>query len=131
MIEFRVHSSKHFIELDKTELEIFFRVKKADNNALAAQEKVSIINYTGATLFKDIEVELNDKTITYAGSNYAERAMMETLLSFGKDAGTSWLQAGLYYKDTTGKIDTTEINQLNGATTNDGLKKRAEFTANS
>ena len=67
MIEFRVHSSDNFIELDKTELEIFFWVKKADNNNLAAQEKVSIINYTGATLFKDIEVELNDKTITYAG----------------------------------------------------------------
>ena len=131
MIEFRVHSSEHFIELDKTELEIFFRVKKADNNNLAAQEKVSIINYTGATLFKDIEVELNDKTITYAGSNYAERAMMETLLSFGKDAGTSWLQAGLYYKDTAGKMDTAEPNPADGATTNDGLKKRAEFTANS
>ena len=28
MIEFRVHSSEHFIELDKTELEIFFELKK-------------------------------------------------------------------------------------------------------
>ena len=95
-IEFRVHSAQHFIELDKTELEIFFRVKKADNGNLAAQEKVSIINYPGATMFKDIEVALNDKTITYAGSNYAERAIMETLLSFGKDAGKSWLQSSLY-----------------------------------
>ena len=130
MIEFRVHSAEHFIELDKTELEILFRVKKADGANLDANEKVSIINYPGATLFKDIEVVLNDKTITYAGSNYAERAIMETLLSFGKDAGTSWLQAGLYYKDTAGKMDTAEPSPVDATTANEGLKKRAEFTAN-
>ena len=61
MIEFRVHSAEHFIELDKTELEIHFRVKKADGTNLGANEKVSIINYPGATLFKDIEVLLNEK----------------------------------------------------------------------
>ena len=130
-IEFRVHSAEHFIELDKTELEIFFRVKKADNGNLAAQEKVSIINYPGATMFKDIEVALNDKTITYAGSNYAERAIMETLLSFGKDAGKSWLQAGLYYKDTAGKMDAAEPNPADAATANDGLKERGKFLENS
>ena len=130
MIEFRVHSAEHFIELDKTELEILFRVKKADGANLDANEKVSIINYPGATLFKDIEVVLNDKTITYAGSNYAERAIMETLLSFGKDAGKSWLQAGLYYKDTAGKMDTAEPSPADATTANEGLKKRAEFTAN-
>ena len=54
MIEFRVHSAKHYIELDKTELEIHFRVKKADGANLDANEKVSIISYPGATLFKDI-----------------------------------------------------------------------------
>ncbi|MCP4094646.1 MAG: hypothetical protein GY748_00220, partial [Planctomycetaceae bacterium] len=131
MIEFRVHSAEHFIELDKTELEILFRIKKADGANLDVNEKVSIINYPGATLFQDIEVVLNDKTITYAGSNYAERAIMETLLSFGKDAGTSWLQAGLYYKDTAGKMDIAEPSPADATTANEGLKKRAEFTANS
>ena len=73
---------------------------------------------------------LNDKTITYAGSNYAERAIMETLLSFGKDATTSWLQAGVYYKDSQGKMDTAEPSPGDVATTNEGLKKMTEFTVN-
>jgi len=120
IIEFRVHSHDKYIELDRTELEVKFRIKKADGTNLGAGEKVGIINYPGATLFKDIEVKLNDKTITYSGSNYAERAIMETLLSFCKDASKSWLQTGLFYKDTPGKMDVADSAD---AALNEGLKK--------
>ena len=128
VIEFRVHSHDKYIELDRTELEVKFRIKKADGTNLGVDEKVGIINYPGATLFKDIEVKLNEKTITYSGSNYAERAIMETLLSFGKDASKSWLQSGLFYKDTPGKMDVADPTD---AAPNEGLKKRVGFTAES
>ena len=83
IIEFRVHSHDKFIELDRTELDIKFRIKKADGGVLTADDLVSVINYPGATLFKDIEVSLNDEGFTYSSSNYAERVIMETLLSSG------------------------------------------------
>ena len=62
-------------------MEVKFRIKKADGTNLGAGEKVGFINYPGVRLFKDIELSLNDKTVTYSGSNYAEHAMFETLLS--------------------------------------------------
>ena len=126
MIEFRVHSHDHYIELDKTELDIKFRIKKVDGANLGDEDVVSVVNYPGATLFKDVEVILNDKVITYSSSNYAERAIMETLLSFGKDAGKTWLQSSLFYKDTPTKMDESDTDGEN-----EGLKKRSEFTAGS
>ena len=60
--------------------------------------------------------------------NYAERAIMETLLTYGIDASKNWLQAGLFYKDTAGKMDSGDPTQENG---NLGLKQRAEFTSKS
>ena len=40
VIEFRVHSHDKYIELDRTELEVKFRIKKADGRNLGAGEKL-------------------------------------------------------------------------------------------
>lgn len=127
VVEFKVHSVDSFIELNKTELEVKFRITKANGENLVVADKVSIINYPGATLFSNVEVTLNDKTITHGTSNYAERAIMETLLSFGKDASKNWLQAGLFFKDDAGHMDNADPTAAD-AVANTGLKKRAEFT---
>ena len=128
VIEFQVNSGDNFIELNKTELEVKFRIKKGNGTNLADGEKVAAINYPVATMFSNIQVTLNDKTITHGDSNYAERAIMETLLTYGGDASDNWLQAGLFYKDTAGQMDSGDPTLDNG---NLGLKQRAEFTKES
>ena len=128
VVEFKVDSVDDFIDLNKTELEVKFRIKKADGTNLEATDKVTVINYPSATLFNNVEVVLNGKTITHGTSNYAERAMMETILSYGNDAVMSWLQGGLFYKDTAGQMNNTDPEDNTG---NDGLKQRAEFTKES
>ena len=128
IVEFHIDSGDNFIDLNKSELEVKFRIKKADGTNLAEGEKVAMINYPIATIFSSIQVTLNDKTITHGDSNYAERAIMETLLTYGIDASKNWLQAGLFYKDTAGKMDSGDPTQENG---NLGLKQRAEFTSKS
>ena len=60
VLTFNINSDQYYIELDKTELDIKFKVQKhddADNLVnLTADDNVGIINYPGACLFKDIEV---------------------------------------------------------------------------
>ena len=131
VIKFNINSDEYYIELDKTELDIKFKVQKhndADNLVnLEDDDNVGIINYPGACLFKDIEVVLQGQKISVYAGNYAHRAIMETLLSFSDAAGKTWLQSALFYKDTPGQMDITDAKD--GANT--GLKKRAEFIAGS
>ena len=131
VLTFNINSDQYYIELDKTELDIKFKVQKhddADNLVnLTADDNVGIINYPGACLFKDIEVVLQGEKISVYAGNYAHRAMMETLLSFSDAAQNTWMQSALFYKDTAEQMDITDAKD--GA--NDGLKKRAAFIAGS
>ena len=125
VIEFKYESENCFIELNKTELEVKLRITKADGAVLAATDKVGLINYAIASLFKDVEIQINGKTITDGSSNYAERAILEVLLTYGQDAEKTWLHAGGFSKDTAGKMDIADPSAANG---NVGLKERAEYS---
>lgn len=127
VIEFNIESSDSFIELNKTEVEVKFRIKKADGTNLGADDKVGLVNYAVASLFKDVEIQLNGKTITHGSSNYAERAIMEVLMTYNRDAVESWLRAGLFHKDTAGKMDAADPSAADGVV-NTGLKARAEYS---
>ena len=125
VIEFKYVNENCFIELNKTEIEVKLKIKKADGSALAATDKVGLINYPIASLFKDVEIQINDKTITDGSSNYAERAILEVLLTYGQDAEKTWLHAGGFSKDTAGKMDKADPTAADG---NIGLKERAEYS---
>ena len=71
VIEFKYVSEDCFIELNKTEIEVKLKIKKADGNDLENTDNVGLINYAAATLFKDAEIQVNGKTITEGSSNYA------------------------------------------------------------
>ena len=130
VIEFDINSSECFLELNKTEVEVKYRIKKADGTNLTAEDHVGTINYPVASLFSSVEVKLNDKTITYGSSNYAERAIMEVLMTYNHDALKSWLGAGLFEKDTTGRMDVADPSAADNVA-NHGLKKRAEHSKES
>ena len=102
VIEFEISNPECFLELNKTEVEIKFRIKKADGANLTAEDHVGTINYPVASLFSSVEVKLNIKTITCGSSNYAEGAIMEVLMTYNHDALKSWLEAGHFEKDTAG-----------------------------
>lgn len=127
VIEFIIHSKDDYFDLHQTELEVKFRIKKADGSNLGAGDKVSIINYPVASLFSNVQVMLNNKEISHGGANYAVRSYLETVLSYGVDASKGWLQAGLFHKDTAGQMDNGDPTLGDGAV-NDGLKERAAYT---
>jgi len=57
--------------------------------------------------------------------------MLETLLSYGKDAKNSQLTSELFYKDDASRMDETIIEEAGGHRPNSGLQKRPEFVARS
>ena len=79
--EFEIESAENYIELNKTKVEVKLRMKNW------------LINYPIATLFKDVEIKLNDETITSGSSNFADRAIIEVMLTYNTDAVNSWLKA--------------------------------------
>ena len=67
--EFEIESADHYIELNKTEVEVKLRIKKADKTNLVAADNVGLINYPFASLFKDVEIQLNNEMIASGSSN--------------------------------------------------------------
>ena len=117
------------IDLANTELLTTFKVKKGNNDSLAAGDKVSVINSIGATLFNFIDCWLGNTLVTERTPNQAFRAIVETLTSHGRDAAGSWLQSALFFKDTAEQMDNTNPDPTGAnAVVNEGLKKRFEYT---
>ena len=130
VIEFEINNQECFLELNKTEVEVKYRIKKSDGTNLTAEDHVGTINYPIASLFSSVEVKLNNKTITYGSSNYAERAIMEVLMTYNHDALKSWLSAGHFVKDTAGRMDAADPNAADNVV-NHGLKRRAQYSRES
>ena len=77
VIEFIVSGDgEEFTDLANTYLKTTLRVKKTDGTSLTGADKVSIVNYIGATLFSKIDVMLNDTQISSSTPSNAYRAIL-------------------------------------------------------
>ena len=95
---------------------MFVKAKLTTNNDAA----VGPTNLFLHSLFSQV---LNGTLVT-ASNTYPYRAMMVTLLSYGKDAKRSQLTSSLFYKDEAGRMDSTTFVE---ATRNYGFYHRREF----
>ena len=122
-IEFEVDANKSVIDLQNCYLCTKARIQNSDGTQLAADKEVSLINYPGSTLFKQIDLFLNNDHMISV-TDYAYRSYLEALLSYNDDAKNSWLQSALWFKDKHGEHDT-----LGDA--NNGYKHRKNHFAES
>ena len=120
-----------FIDLSHTYLKTAVKIKKAGGGDLVADDKVSLINYIGATLFGKVDVLLNDTQVSSSTPNNAYRAMFESLLTYDQPCAESQMQAAGFYKDTAGQMDAVDPTPDGNAPTNLGLKERFELTRGS
>ncbi|GFV71136.1 uncharacterized protein F54H12.2 [Trichonephila clavipes] len=78
-----------------------------------------------AKIFKsDVDVCLNERTVSSSNNTYPYRAIIETLLNHGYDSKTSQLTSELYYKDTAGRMNVYDENDKEP---NEGFKSRVKF----
>ena len=126
VVEFRIPGEgKAFTDLRRCYLKMHIQVKKANGHILdPAVDKVSLINYIGATLFSQIDISLNGTQIS-SSTNHALRSIIDVMMNYGREAKEGQLQAALFYKDTAGQMDTTDPEPADNATAvNQGLKTR-------
>ncbi|XP_067233779.1 uncharacterized protein F54H12.2-like [Chanodichthys erythropterus] len=119
-------TGEDYLDLNNTLVYLRLKITAPDGSDLADDAKVGLINYPGATIFSQVDVSLGDRLISQSSSTYPYRAIIESLINYGKDALESLFSAGLFYKDTAGQMDVADP-----AGANAGLTKRARYTSES
>ena len=118
-------SSDSYLDLASTYLHLNVKITKANGGNIDDTLKVGPANLLLHTLFNQVDVSLNDKLVSYSSSTYAYRAYIETLLNYGKSAKETQLTAAAWYKDTAGKMDSTDVKE------NLGLNQRSLLASKS
>ena len=123
-IEFEIDAAdKLFVDPQHSYVKTTLRIRNADNTPLEANAEVSVINYIGATLFKQVDFFMGNNLIQ-SSNYYHYQGKLEVELSYNSTAKNSWLQSGMYYEDTANQFDT-----INNA--NLGYQKRKNHFAQS
>ena len=125
-IEFVVAGSgEDYLDLSNKLLEVRAKLT-ADGSTVTAEVAVAPVNNVFHSMFSQLDVSLNDVSVSSASTTYPYRAYMETHLNYGHDAKVSKLQAGLYYMDTNLTVLDPRPTGDN-AVTNTGLAKRHQL----
>lgn len=117
-----LNSGSDYVDINSTELHITAQILKSDGQPIGDDAQVAPANLLLHSLFSQVDVKLNDTIISSTNNNYAYRAYLETLLSFGSASKQSQLAAALYYYDTPGHLE--EKNPHAEAARNVGMKAR-------
>ena len=127
-IEFLVkNSEKLYLDLNSSRIMVRCQVLKKDNAAMpaAATCKTGAVNLLLHSLFKDVTVQFNNKTVSDPSNMYAYRAYLETLINSSTDAQKYRLQTEGWYKDDYAHIDE------DAPTDNKGLVSRQKYCVES
>ena len=123
-IEFDVSSSgQNYLDVSNTQLLV-----KGIGVDITDADHVGGVSLFLHSLFKQVNVSLNDVQVSQSSGTYAYRASIESLLSYGPQAKNPQLTAALFYKNTAGNMDRSNPAHANEDERNFGLKKRASFT---
>ena len=98
---------------------------KSDGSEIDGGSKVAPVNFFLHSLYGQLDIDLNGKTISDESSTYPYRAYLETLLSYREEAMSTHLTSP-FYKDTACKMDESDRTKAN-ADANPGLKKCASL----
>lgn len=124
-VEFNISGSgEDYIDLSQTQLHVKVKILKENGTALVKDEKVGPVNLFLHALFSQVDVSLNERTVSSSNNTYPYRAMIETLLNHGYDTKTSQLTTELYFKDTAGRMNVYDIKDANP---NEGFNNRAKL----
>ena len=78
----------------------------SDGKPLEENDVVTPLNLFLHSLCSKVEVKLHGRQVCSMNNYiYSYREMLETLLSYGKEAKSSHLECELYYKDTAGAME--------------------------
>jgi len=132
-IEFDVSGTgQDYIDCSSVLLYVPAKITQANGTNLAADSTAAPVNQLLHSMFSQVDISLNGTLISSSTNTYADRAMFETLLSYGEDAKKSQLTCELFYKDHTGRMESTlTAADTDGNQPNQGLQTRRNFVTES
>ena len=98
------------------------KTKDKDGNALTV-DNVAPTNFLLHSLWSQLEIALQQKTITKIGDNHAHKAYIDALLSTSATQKNTGMMSQMFVKDTPGTLDETTPNG-----SNEGLYDRYHYT---
>nr|XP_056711056.1 uncharacterized protein F54H12.2-like [Euleptes europaea] len=119
-------NGEDYMDLNNTLLYLCCKIVKEDGTNLDRDARVSLVNYPIASIFSQLDVTLGDRLISQSSNCYPYRAFIESVLNYSNDTLATQFSAGLFYKDTPGGHESTDV-----PGNNEGFIKRATFTAES
>jgi hypothetical protein len=127
VIEFTIEPiADHYINLSRSELFIQGKFVNADTgDTLAAGEMFAPVNLLFHSLWRQVDVWINDKHVSGGAQTYPYVAYLEKMANFNEAAKASNLQSCYYYEDTPDKFNDVEFVE------NLGAKKRHELVKSS
>jgi hypothetical protein len=105
--------SIHYLDLSHTELWVTVNmvVDKKVETLDADIKKIFPVNNLLHSLFNQIQVNINGKSVENSNGLYAYRAYLEDLLCFNKEAKSTFQNNQLYYKDDAAFFDSIDTDQ--------------------
>ena len=127
-IEFLVkNSEKLYLDLNSSRIVVRLQVLKKDGSNMPAADdcKTGTVNSLLHSLFKEVTVQLNGKTVSDPSNMYPYRAYLETLINSSEEVQKYRLQAEGWHKDKHDKMNEAE------PADNTGLVERRKYCAES
>lgn len=130
-IEFLIPTqTMEYLDLSYTKLHLKVQITKTDGTDLVTTttlvpgDTVGPINNFLHSLFNNVQLFLNKKSIGSSANMYHYRAYIENLLNYGSEAKNTHLGSVVWAKDTAGSMDSLE-------TGNSGFTKRKNWFSRS
>src|SRR5438477_12428381 len=124
-IKFLLKDNKEYITLEETTLTVKCKITNADGTPIvskvAGDDQVAFVNNAMHSLFRDVEVRINDKRIEGGDNNYAYKSYIASVFQFSKETQEGQLFSVGFARDDHNAIDTV---------TNKGHIKRKTWTDN-
>ena len=93
-------TSDEYLDLSRTMLFLKVRIISGDGKTIKDENLVQPVNNFLHSLFNQVNVFLNQKSITPSTYGYSYRACIETLLNYESSAKKSHRTCGLWYGDS-------------------------------
>ena len=102
LIEFLLkNSQKLYLDLNNSRIMVQCRIVKTDGNPMPANDacRTAAVNNLLHSLFKEVTVQFNNKTVSDSNNMYAFRAYIEKLLNLNKDIEKYRLNTEGWHRD--------------------------------
>ena len=108
-IEFNIPGTgSQYLDLKRCRLYIQAKIVKTDGSNITKDDKVGPVNLYLQSLWRQVDVEIQQQLLSSTGVSYPYKAMLDVMLNYGRDAKESQLETQLYYKDSPTYMDSTD-----------------------